>query len=100
MSDRYFPLYVHAGEERSLIVDAERKDTMLIWKLEGAAEDSAVRCLRYRHKFKTMIGREHGKFKLQSVRGINLERTEMIVRILRDLDVEGLRQELALLVAR
>ena len=74
MSDRYFPLYVHVGKEWSLIVDAERKDTMLIWKLEGAAEYSAVGCLRYRHKFETMIGREHGKFKLQSVRGVNLER--------------------------
>ena len=46
MSHRYFPLYIHVGEKRSLIVDAERKDAMLVWKLEGTAEDGAIGCLR------------------------------------------------------
>lgn len=57
MSDRDFPLYVHVGEEGSLVVDAERKYAMLVWKLEGTAEDSAVWCLRNGYKIKTMIRR-------------------------------------------
>ena len=67
MSDSHFPLYIHIGEEWPLVIDAKRKDAMLIWKLEGTAEDGAVRCLRNGYKIKTMIGREHGKLKLQSV---------------------------------
>lgn len=67
MSDRYFPLYIHVGEEGSLIVHAKRKDAMLVGKLEGTAEYSAVECLRNGYKIKPIIGREHGKFKLQSI---------------------------------
>lgn len=72
------------------MIDAERKDAMLIWKLKGTAEDSTVRRLRNGYKVETMIRREHGEFKLQSIRGVNLERSELIVRVLRDLDVECL----------
>ena len=57
MSDRYFPLYIHVGKEWSLIIDAERKYAMLIWKLERSAEDCAVGCLRNGYKIETMIGR-------------------------------------------
>ena len=99
MSDRYFPLYVHVGEEWSLVIDAERKDAMLVWKLEGTAKNSAIRCLRNGYEIETVIRREHGKFKLQSVRGVDFERTEMIVRVLRYLDVEGLQGQSAHLLA-
>ena len=67
MPDRYFSLYIHVGEEWSLIVDAERKDAMLVRKLEGTAEDSTVGGIRNGYEVETMIGRKHGKFKLQSV---------------------------------
>ena len=67
MPDRYFPFYVHIGEERSLVVDAEGEDTMLVRQSEGTAEDSAIKCLRSGYKIETMIGRKHGKFKLQSI---------------------------------
>ena len=56
MSDRHFPFDIHVGQERSLVIDAERKDAMLIWKLERTAEDSAVGCLRNGYKIETMIG--------------------------------------------
>ncbi len=56
MSDGNFPLDVHVGEEGSFIIDAERKDAMLVWKLEGTAEDSAVGCLRDWYKIEAMIG--------------------------------------------
>ena len=49
MSDRHFPLHIHVGEEGPLVIDAERKDAMLIRKLEGTAEDGAVSCLRNRY---------------------------------------------------
>ena len=75
MPDRHFPLYVHVSEERSFVIDAERKDAMLVWKLECTAEDSAVRCLRNGYEIETLIRRKHGKFKLQRVRGVNFERT-------------------------
>ena len=67
MPDCYFSFYVHVGEERSLVIDAEGKDTMLVRQSEGAAEDSAIKCLRSGYKIETVIGRKHGKFKLQSI---------------------------------
>ena len=95
MSHRHFSFYIHVGKEWSLIVHPERKDAMLIRKLEGTAEDGAISCLRDGLQIKTMIRREHGKFKLQSVRGIHLEWTEMVVNIFRDLDIERLGQSLS-----
>ena len=45
-----------------------------------------------------MVGRQHRELKLQSVRGVNIERVEMIVRVFRYLDVECLWQRLARLI--
>ena len=99
MSNRYFPLYVHIGKEWSLVIDSERKDAMLVWKLERSTEYGTVWGLRNGCKIETMIGREHGKFQLQSVRGVNLKRFELIVRILGYFDVERLWQRSAHWVA-
>lgn len=46
MSDCNRRLLVHVGQEGSLVVDAERKDPVLVWQSEGGAEDGAVRGLR------------------------------------------------------
>ena len=67
MPDCYFSFYVHVGEERSLVVDAEGKDAMLVRQSEGTAENSAIKCLRCGYKIETMIGRKHSEFKLQSI---------------------------------
>jgi len=48
MSDCNRRLLVHVGQERSLVVDAEREDSVLIWQGERGAEDGAVRSLRDR----------------------------------------------------
>ena len=42
MPDCYFPFYVHVGEERSLVVDAEGENAMLVRQSEGTAENSAI----------------------------------------------------------
>ena len=95
MSNRYLSLYINIGKKRSLVIDAERKDAMLVWKLKCRAENGAVGRLRYRYKVKTVVGRKHRELKLQSVRRVDLERTEMIVRVFRYLDIECLPQRLA-----
>jgi len=38
MSHRHLTLNIDAGEEWPLVVDAERKDAMLVWRSEGGAE--------------------------------------------------------------
>jgi len=48
MSDCNRRLLVHVGQEWSLVVDAEREDSVLVWQSERGAEDGAVRGLRNR----------------------------------------------------
>ena len=91
MPYRYFSFYIHVGQERSLVVHAERKDAMLVWKLEGTAEDGAVGCLGGGYQIETMIGREHSKLELQSVGRVNLERAKMIIDVFGYFNIECLR---------
>lgn len=50
MPNRHFSLYINIGQKRSLVIDAERKDAMLVWKLKCRAKNGAVGRLRYRYK--------------------------------------------------
>ena len=50
-----------AGEERTLVVDPERKDAMLIGRHEGGTIDGAVCRVSHGLEGNSMEGREHGK---------------------------------------
>ncbi len=56
MADCYFPLDVDVRQERSLVVDSEGEDAVLIWQFEGGTENGAVGSGGDRVKVKAVEG--------------------------------------------
>lgn len=81
MADCYFPLDVDVRHEGPLVVDAEGENTVLIWQLEGDAENGAVDCFGDWLEVQAVEGGEHGEFELESIRGGYFQRHEVVVRI-------------------
>lgn len=59
-----FTLFFDVGEERTLVVNAEREDSMLIGDGEPRAVDGAVFRPEGGSESEAVERREHGKFKL------------------------------------
>lgn len=80
VSDTDFPLLIDVCEERTLVVDAEIEDTVLVGELEGGGVDGAVRGLRHRPERETVEGRQHGELELYCVGGWGCVGCEMVIR--------------------
>ena len=83
-------LLLDIGQKRSLVVDFECEDAMLVGQRERCAEDGAVRCRAYGMKRQTVEGREHAELELEAVFGGDDEWRVVCRGILREFDVEGL----------
>lgn len=90
VADGDFVLFVHVCEERTLVVDSEREDTVLIGKSERSAVDCAILRAGSGCERKAVVRREHGEFKLDGVGGFNLERDIVAAGIFGQLNAEGL----------
>jgi hypothetical protein len=88
-SDFMFLFYV--AEERSLVVDAEGENAMLVWDGEGGAVDGAVFGHRGCCEVETMEGREHGKFDLERIVIGDGKRRKGVDDVFRQFDVESLQ---------
>ena len=90
MTNSHLSSLIDIVEERSLIVDLEGEDAVLIWQLERRCEESRIcgfGCWLERQAVKR---RKHGEFELQVVVGWHYERDVVGVGILGDFDREGL----------
>ena len=85
-----FVLFVDVGEERTLVVDMEGEDTMLIRQSERGAVDCAVVGARRGCECKAVVRGKHGEFELNGVGRLNLKWGIVVVRVLGQLNAEGL----------
>ena len=88
--DRHGPLFIHIGIEGSLVIDAEVEDAMLIWQFERGGVDCAICCLGSWCEGESVKGGEHGEFELERVARRWCEGGEVVLRVLGELDGEGL----------
>lgn len=91
VADGDLVLLLDGGEERTLVVDAEREDTVLIGGHELSTEDGASISAADRLEGQTVEGREHSELELELVIAGNLEWHPLVVDILRDLDAVDLQ---------
>lgn len=94
MSHRHLTLNIDAGEEWPLVVDAERKNAMLVWRAEGGAEESAVGGGGDRGEGEAVEWGKHGELELEGVGGQDRERAAVGVSVFGKFDGEGLRREI------
>ena len=87
----HFVLLLNVCEERPLVVDAEREDTMLVGSSKLGAVHGARLSAVHRLQSEAVEGRKHGEFQLQLVPVRDLERYPLIVAVFRNLDVEDLK---------
>lgn len=92
MADGDFVLLLDVGEEGTLVVDTEGKDSMLIGDDEARAVHSAVFRSEGRLESEAVERREHSEFELQSILAGNLEGNVSVVNVLRDLDAKDLQK--------
>lgn len=90
VADGDLVLLLDSGEERSLIVNTEREDTVLIGSHKLSTEDGAGISAADGLQGQTVEGREHSELELELVIAGNLEWHPLVVDILRDLDVVDL----------
>lgn len=92
MANGNFVLLLDVGEEGTLVVDTEGKDSMLVGDGEACAVHSAgFRSERWLES-EAVEGREHGEFELQSILTGDLEGNVSVVNVLGDLDAKYLRK--------
>lgn len=89
--DSHLPFLVDVGDERTTVVDAEVKDTVLVGSLESGTEDGSICSLSDRGEVETLERRQHAKLKLDVVLGGGVEGSEVVVHVLGDLDLEVLQ---------
>jgi len=82
MADSNFVLLFDIGEEGTLVVDAEGKDSMLIGDSEARAVHSAGFRSESWLECEAVKRREHGEFELQSILGGNIEGNVFVINIL------------------
>ena len=82
MSDSNCALLKDIGQERSLVIDQEVEDSMLIWQLEARAEDGAVRGPRGCRQWESVKRREHAEFELNGIARRWNERLVMVDLVL------------------
>ena len=90
VTDSDLSLLVDGRKERSSVVDAEVENAMLIGRLEGDAEDGSVCGLGDGREVQALEWGEHAEFELDLVVGGWDKRSQVIVRVFRDFDLEVL----------
>lgn len=90
VSNGHLSLLLDVGKERSLIIDFEGEDAVLVGCCKRGAEDGTVRSCSDRVERKTMEWGEHGELELDGVGCSRSEGYVVSVGILRQLDVEAL----------
>jgi hypothetical protein len=83
-------LLVDVAEERTLVVDDEVENTMLIGHGEAGLEDGAVGSRPDRVQSHTVEGRQHAEFELERVSGSMEERDPTVTTVLGQFDREVL----------
>ena len=81
------PFLINVRNKRSAVVDAEVEDTVLIGGLERNAKDSGVGSLRYGRKVEAVEGGKHAELELDVVICGGDERNQLVVGVLRDLNL-------------
>lgn len=91
-----FMLLFDVGEERALVVNAEREDSVLIGDGESCAVDGAVFRPAGGLESEAVEGREHGKFKLQRIFRGNLEGDVFIIDVFGDFNIKDLEHSVSI----
>lgn len=81
VADGHFVLFLDVGQERPLVVDAEREDAMLVGNRETGAIYGAVLCPAGRTKSQTVERGEHGELELKRILGRDFKRDEPVVAV-------------------
>ena len=90
VADGDFVPFVDVGEERTLVVDVEGEDPVLVRKSERGAVDCAVLGAGSRLERKTVVRGEHGELNLDGVVWFNLEWNIVAAGVLGQFNVVGL----------
>lgn len=93
VADSDSALLVDVAQERTLVVDDEVEDTMLVGHGEGSAENGAVGSARGGLQSQAVERRQHAEFKLEGVFGRRNERNQAVTVILGQFDRVVLRDD-------
>lgn len=95
VTDRDFVLLFDVGEEGTLVVHAEGKDTVLVRHRKARTVNSAVLRATDWLEIETVEGRKHSELKLERIAGRNLEGNVFAIGVFGDLNVKDLKNRVS-----